>query len=140
MLRQQTDLISDVPIRMNKIRTFWLALIVGVLTETLLWVAIVNFGGFGPCGPANDFSVYYFVVHLPAMRIADKIMPDSFGGRGAFTFVATTALFALVAYFPIASARALCQRKCQFGLGSLVGFLAVCAVVFAWLTNSLHSL
>src|SRR5262245_39135542 len=58
---------------MRRLTPFKLALIIGCGIEAALVGAAFAFGSFGPCGPANVFTGFLMLLHLPGLLLAAPI-------------------------------------------------------------------
>ena len=100
----------------------------GCLIEGLLCVLAFMFALIAPChGPNNSFGVFVVIVHLPAILMAEELHLNS--TDLPFIIAATAAIFSAVAFVFISVLRKFRQRRCQFGLMSLMVLVAVCAAV-----------
>lgn len=79
-------------------RTFstWIyAVASGAALEGALWGSLAMFGGFGPCGPTNDFSGFFLTVHSPGFWFAETIFPSSGWLAGSLAITFTAAVFSV---------------------------------------------
>ena len=84
--------------RMKTIGTFWLALAAGAVMEGALCGLFAAFGSFGPCGPGNDTTGVLLLIHLPGIRVAESVLPQSSSLQLPVIIVVTAALFSVVAF------------------------------------------
>jgi hypothetical protein len=81
---------------MKKLKSFWLAVILGGITEAAFYGAAVKFASFGPCGPGNYFGYVFMMAHAPALTLA-SIFPWVFEG---YLAVSVMVLLLALAYWP----------------------------------------
>ena len=67
---------------MLKNQALRLAVRLGVVAEIVLCGAFMLFGGFGPCGPSNDFTGFALMFHLPGILVAQQ-----FGSASDILFI-----------------------------------------------------
>ena len=84
--------------RMKTIGTFWLALAAGAVMEGALCGLFAACGSFGPCGPGNDTTGVLLLIHLPGIRVAESVLPQSSSQQLPVIIVVTAALFGVVAF------------------------------------------
>ena|SRR3974390_1385390 len=96
---------------MKKIPTFWLALIVGGMTEGIICGLAAMFAKFGPCGPANDFSGVLLLIHLPSLWIAERLLSAESSLQLPVIIAATAVLWSIAAFIFISLVRGLYARK-----------------------------
>jgi hypothetical protein len=95
--------------RMKTIRIFWLALAAGAVMEAALCGVFAMFGRLGPCGPGNDVTGVVLLIHLPAIRVAESILPQS-SVFLPMVVVVTAALFSIGAFVVISAIRTFYAR------------------------------
>jgi len=95
---------------MKTIRTFWLALAAGATVEGALCGVFAMFGRFGPCGPGNDVTGILLLIHLPGIRVAESVLPQSRAMELPVVIVVTATLFSVGAFVVISAVRGFYAR------------------------------
>ena len=90
---------------MKNIPTLWLALASGAAVEAVLCGLFAAFGRFGPCGPGNDVTGLLLFIHLPGIRVAESVLPQSSAMELPVVIVATAVLFSVAAFVVISAVR-----------------------------------
>jgi hypothetical protein len=78
-----------------------LAIWLGILAELFLVGAFVVFGGFGPCGPSNDFSGFVLMFHFPGIWLSERITPDNGILFVPLAFASGTVIFTILFWIVI---------------------------------------
>jgi hypothetical protein len=81
----------------KKLSSFWLAVILGGITEATFYGVATKFAKIGPCGPGNEFGFIFMVAHAPACRLA-SIFPEVLE---SYLIVPFMVLVLALVYWPI---------------------------------------
>jgi hypothetical protein len=90
---------------MKTIPTLWLAFASGATAEAALCGLFAMFGRFGPCGPGNDVTGILLFIHLPGIRVAESVLPQSGSVELPVVIVVTATLFSVAAFVIISVVR-----------------------------------
>ncbi|MEI7937220.1 MAG: hypothetical protein WCK27_11050 [Verrucomicrobiota bacterium] len=98
---------------MKKIPTFWLALIAGVIIESVIAALALAFARFGKdLGDPNVIGVFALIVHGPGVLAARFVQPvDSHRFDYAIIWSVTAVLWSVMAFIVISILRRFYGRK-----------------------------